>query len=85
MIECVLNYTLRCARKRGKIRQHWYEHVPESVETIREGYVTILWSQRVQTETIPNKKPDIVTRDSEKGPCMLIDVAISGHRIVMKT
>jgi hypothetical protein len=39
----------------------------------------------VQTErTIPNNKPDIIIRDNEKGTCMLIDVAISGDRNVIK-
>jgi len=34
--------------------------------------------------TIPNNKPDIIIRDNEKGTCMLIDVAISGDRNVIK-
>jgi hypothetical protein len=34
--------------------------------------------------TIPNNKPDIIIRDNEKGTCMLIDVAISRDRNVMK-
>jgi hypothetical protein len=39
----------------------------------------------VQTyRTIPNDKPDIIIRDNEKGTCMLIDVAISGDRNVIK-
>jgi hypothetical protein len=39
----------------------------------------------VQTDrTIPNNKPDIITCDNEKGTCMLIDVAISGARNVVK-
>jgi hypothetical protein len=41
----------------------------------------ILWNQQVQTDrTIPNNKPDIVTRDNEKGTCMLLDVATPGDR-----
>jgi hypothetical protein len=44
-----------------------------------------LWNQQVQTDrTIPNKKPDIINWDNEKGACMLIDVAISGERNVIK-
>jgi len=44
-----------------------------------------LWNQQIQTErTIPNNKPDIIIRDNEKGTCMLIDVAISGDRNVIK-
>ena len=44
-----------------------------------------MWNQQVQTDrTIPNNKPDIITRDNEKGTCMLIDTAISGDRIVIK-
>jgi len=47
--------------------------------------ITILWNQQVQTDrTIPNNKPDIIIRDNEKGTCMLIDVAISGDRNVVK-
>jgi len=45
----------------------------------------MLWTQQVQTDrTIPNNKPDIIIRDNEKETCMLIDVAISGDRNVMK-
>jgi len=66
-------------------KKHWYEHVPKSVETIQGGKVTILWNQQVQTDrTIPNNKPDIIIRDNEKGTYMLIDVAISGDRGVIK-
>jgi len=44
-----------------------------------------LWNQQVQTDiTIPNNKPDIIIHDNEKGTCMLIDVAISGDRNVIK-
>jgi len=66
-------------------KKHWYEHVPKSVETGQEGTVTILWNQQVQTDRIiPNNKPDIIIRDNEKRTCMLIDVAISGERNVIK-
>jgi hypothetical protein len=58
-------------------KKHWYERVPKSVVTTQGGKVTILWYQQVQTDrTIPNRKPDIIIRDNEKGTCMLIDVAI---------
>ena len=66
-------------------KKHWYEHVPVSVETSQGGMVTILWNQQTQTDrTIPNNKPDIIIRDNEKGTCILIDVAISGDRNVIK-
>jgi len=66
-------------------KQHWYENVPKSVDTSKGGKVTILWNQQVQTDrTIPNNKPDIIIRDNEKVTCMLIDVAISGDRNVIK-
>jgi len=66
-------------------KNHWYEHVSKSVETSQGGKVTILWNQQVQTDrTIPNTKPDIIIRDNEKGTCMVIDVAISGDRNVIK-
>ena len=57
----------------------------KSVETSQGGKVTILWNQQVQTDrTLSNNKPDIIIRDNEKGTCMLIDVAISGDRNVVK-
>jgi len=66
-------------------KKHWYEHVPKSVKTSLGGKVTVLWNQQIQTDrTIPNNKPDIIIRDNEKGTCMLIDVAISGERNVIK-
>ena len=59
--------------------------MPKSVETSQGGKVTILWDQQVQTDrTIPNNKPDIIIRDNEKGTCVLIDVAISRDRNVIK-
>ena len=59
--------------------------MPKSVETSQGGRVTILWNQQVQTDrTIPNNKPDIIIRDNEMGTCMLVDVAISGDRNVIK-
>jgi hypothetical protein len=66
-------------------KKHWYENVPKSIETGPGGIVTILWNQQVQTDrTIPNNKPDIIIRDNENRTCMLIDVAISGDRNVIK-
>jgi hypothetical protein len=66
-------------------KKHWYEHVPKSVETGQGGNETILWNQQVQTDrTVPNNKPDIISRDNEKRTCMLIDVANSGDRNVIK-
>jgi len=44
-----------------------------------------LWNQQVQTDrTIPSNKPNIIIRDNEKGTCVLIDVANSGDRNVIK-
>ena len=71
---------------RGTIGQnHWYEHMPKSVETGQGGNVTILWNQQAQTDrTIPSNKPDIIIRDNKKRTCMLIDVANSGDRNMIK-
>ena len=66
-------------------KKHWYEHVPNSVVISQGGKMTILWNQQVQTDrTIPNNRPDIITRDNEERTCMLIDVAIPGVRNVIK-
>jgi len=87
MIECVHSYTSTCAGKQ------WYSWTKssgmnmcqKSVETSEGGKVTILWNQQVQTDrTVPNNKPDIIICDNEKGTCMLIDVAMSGDRNVIK-
>jgi len=75
-----------CGEKAVQLdKNHWYEHVPKSVEKSQGGKVTILWNQQVQTDrTIPNNKPDIIIRYNEKGTCMLIDVAGSGDGDVIK-
>ena len=66
-------------------KKHLYKLVIKSVETSQGDKVTILWNKKIQTDrTIPNNKPDIIIRDNEKGTCMLIDVAISGDRNVIK-
>jgi hypothetical protein len=68
-------------------KKHCYKHVPKSAETSQEGKINILWNPHMQTNrTIPSNKPDITTRDNEKGTCMLIlvDVAISGDRNEIK-
>jgi hypothetical protein len=51
----------------------------------QEGKVTILWNQQMQTDRpILNNIPDIIIHVNEKGTCMLIDVAISGDKNVVK-
>jgi hypothetical protein len=83
----VLSYTLHYATKEGVIlcKEQWYEPVLKSIETSPEGKVTMLWNQQVQNGgTTPNNKSDIIIRDNEKGIGMLIDVAISGDRNVVK-
>jgi len=57
---------------RGKIRQQTRcDHVRKSVETSREGKVTILWNQQVRADrTNPNNKPDIINRDNDKKECV---------------
>jgi hypothetical protein len=64
--------------------EHWYEHAPKLVETSHEGEVTILGNQQVQTDrTVPHNKPDIIIHN-EEATCMLIDVAVSGDRNVIR-
>jgi hypothetical protein len=65
--------------------EHWYQRVTKSVETVYEGKVIILWNQQVKTDkTIHNNKLNITIRDGGKGMCMLIDIAVSGDRNVIK-
>jgi hypothetical protein len=65
--------------------KHWYDHVTKSVETSREGGVTILWDLQVRTDrTVPNNKPDKIIHDKKHATCMLIDVAFPGDRNVIK-
>ena len=54
------------------LRELWYDHAIKSVETIRENKVT----RRCKLTTIPNNKPDITTRDEDRGTCMLTDIAM---------
>jgi hypothetical protein len=64
---------------------HWYKHVQKSVETNRKSKVTILWNQQVQTDrTIPNNKQNSTIHANENGTCMLIDVAVSKDRNLIK-
>jgi len=49
--------------------EHWDDHVPKSVETSREGKVTILLlcHQKVQTDrTVSNDKSDSIIHDMKK-------------------
>jgi hypothetical protein len=66
-------------------KQHWYKHVPKSVETShgdKEPYYGI--NKWKVTGKNPNNKPDTITRDNEKGRCVLRDSAFSGDRNVIK-
>ena len=59
--------------------------MPKSVDTSQGGKVTILWDQQMQADrTIHSNNPDIIIRDDEKTTCLLIDVALSGDRDVIK-
>ena len=86
MMKFAHNYTSTYAEAGVQLdKKHRYEHVPKPVETSQAGKVTTLWYQQIQTDrTLPNNKPNSIIRDSEKGTCVLIDVAISGNRNVIK-
>jgi len=85
IIIIIINFNI-CKETGVKLdKKRWYKHVPKLLETSQGGKVTILWNQQVQTDrTIPNNKPDIIISDNEKRTCMLVDVAISGDRNVIK-
>jgi len=45
----------------------------------------VLWIQQVRTDrSVPNNRPHIIMRDNERRIYMLLDVAISGGRNVIK-
>jgi hypothetical protein len=65
--------------------EHWYDHVPKSVETSHKGKVNTLWKQKMQTDrNICNNKLGVLTRDNGKRTGRLIDTALSGDRNVIK-
>ena len=57
--------------------KHQCDFVPKKLEKNREGKVTILWKQQVQTDrTITNNKPDVTIRDSKQETSTLTVVAV---------
>jgi len=59
-----------CKEIRVKLsNKHWYDNVPNPVETSHETKGTILWNNQVRTErTIPNNKLGIITMIINKEP-----------------
>ena len=79
MVEYVHKYTLAYARKQG---YNWTKNTGMNMCQNQQKQVN---NQQIHTDrTIPNNKPDIIISDNEKRTCMLIDVAISGDRNVIK-
>ena len=47
-------------------KNNWYEHVPESVEKVQGGKVTMLWNEQVQTDrNLASNITDIIMRKSD--------------------
>jgi hypothetical protein len=46
--------------------------------------IIIIIIKKKKKKNISNNKPDIIIRDNEKRTCILIDVAISGDRNMIK-
>jgi len=47
-----------CKEIRVKLEnEHWYDHVPKSVETSHKVKVTILWNQNVPTDRPISNNP----------------------------
>jgi hypothetical protein len=85
MIDFAFSNTVTHARKEVQLdNEYCCDHVPKSAETSRECKVTILWNQQGQTDKIIPNKPDVITVITKKGTCVLIYVAISGDRNVIK-
>ena len=82
----MLNCTVTYARKKGKLdKERYYEHVPIKQKKNYEGKVIILRNQQVNiSRPISYNKPEIAIHGNEKVKCVLIDVAISGDRNVIK-
>ena len=71
---------------RGKIRQGppaWPRAKIGRKKSWTQGDHTMEPTARTD-RTVPENIQDITVRDNEKGTCMLIDVAISGYRNVIK-
>jgi hypothetical protein len=65
--------------------EHWHEHVSILVETRLACKIIILCNPKLHNNrTILNNKPDTIIRNNEEETCVLIDVAISGQRKVIK-
>jgi len=81
------NYISTYVRKRG---YNWTKNNGTNMSQNQQtkgqgGSAIILWNQQLQTDrTIPNNKPNIIIRDNGKRTCILIDVAISGDRNLIK-
>jgi hypothetical protein len=58
-----------------------YQNQQKQVREVRWPYCGI---NKCKLTTIPNNKTDIIIRNNKKGTCMIIDVAIPGHRNVIK-
>ena len=83
MIECVINFHFNIYKEmRVKCdKEQWYDHVPKSFETSREGKVTIFCNQKLQNNrTLPSTKSNFIIRDNNQDTRMFIDVAIPGER-----
>jgi hypothetical protein len=84
VIYCVLNIRKGVWVTLEK-EHYWYEHVPKLVETCHEDKVTILRNRQLNNDTaVPNIKPDIMVLENERRTCLLIQIAISGDKDVIK-
>lgn len=62
-----------------------HDRVCAQIHASQESKVTILCNQQGKTDrNVHNDKTDFITRDNKRGVCVLIDIAVSGNKSVMK-
>lgn len=80
-----LHFTMRKELGVNLDKEHWYEHVPKSIDTSCESKVSVLQNQQVKTDrNIPNSKVGVIIHVNEQGTYLLIDIPIPGDRNVIK-
>ena len=64
-----------CHRLQFQTKEHWYEHVPETV--LENNEFKLLWDFNIQTDhVIEARRPDLVIVNKKERFCQIIDFAV---------